>query len=146
TITVQEAPELAIEVNGEEVGFGFSATYCDIEMLIVDITGVSPGITPLTSLEWSITKDGNPFTSGTNTAIPQNIFSGTADAGVYQVTLDAFVDGNGCSLPNIGAYTATVTVVESPSVANAGADQIVPETCNQPEATLGANTPSVGAG
>src|SRR5690606_7482703 len=136
----------AIEVNGDEVGFGFTQTYCDTEVLSVDIAGVSPGITPLTTLAWSITKDNGPFLSGTNTAIPQNIFSGTADAGVYVFTLDGFVDGNGCTLPNIGAYTATITIIESPTVSNAGPDQTVPETCDVPEAILAANTPTVGTG
>src|SRR5690606_12228649 len=111
------APELAVNVNGVEVGYGFNEAYCYDQIFSIDFGGVTPGILPLQTLEWSITEDGDSFMSGTDTAIPQNIFSGTAEPGVYVFSLNAFVDGNGCTLPNRGAYTATITVQEAPELA-----------------------------
>ena len=106
---------------------------------------INTALTPITHTTAGATGIGTPtgLPAGVSATWASNqiTISGTpSQAGTFNYSVPLT---GGCGSVNA---TGTITVIENPTVANAGPDQTGTSTCGLTIATLGGNTPSVGTG
>ena len=128
---VNPEPELALELNGNTVGFGSNFAFCYDETITATFTGMVSGDAPI-DLAWNVFIDGSATAdvtlsgSQTGLTVGDNLFNSTLAAGSYVVEVTSFTDANGCSPSDLAPYTFSFVVNEEP---NTSVSQNLAEIC-----------------
>lgn len=110
TLIIHPEPEVEMSINEEVLVNGETYTYCEGEMITVDLSGVTEGAAPF---EVTYEIDGD-VTTVVDVNENDDIYSETLDAGVYDFVVTSVMDAEGCEMTTLPSFT--IVVNEEPNL------------------------------